>query len=193
MTKRATARKRPGGAPRRRSGSGPGNALVTRDELAQAMGVNAYTITKWQLDGLPIVSRGRAGVPSRYDQAACLAWKAARDVSAATAGGLSVATENAKLKRAQTEGQELRNRRLRGELLEAGDVERTWAGFVAAARAKLLALPHALAERACQEAAQGRAAVEALLREDMHAVLRELAGDSPSPAVQTPALAEASA
>jgi len=176
--------------------------LFTRTELAGLLGVNPVTITKWQGEGLPVAIRGGRGVESKYRISDIWKWGLARERARAgangTGGELSLPLERAKLARVQTRRGELEVRKREGELLESADVGRTWSLMVLAIRAKLLALPQAVAERlvVAASAAQPAAAVEAELAGEVRDALRELAGwkepePAPAPAGSAPIHAEA--
>jgi len=171
--------------------------LFTRTELAGLLGVNPVTITKWQGEGLPVAVRGGRGVESKYRMADIWKWGLGRERARAGltggAGDLSLPLERAKLARVQTRRGELEVRKREGELLEAADVGRTWSLMVLAIRAKLLALPQAVAERLVAAAAgeQPAAAVEAELAGEVRDALRELAGWKGPEAESAPVPAEA--
>lgn len=161
--------------------------LLTRQQLATRWGVVALRISKWQDDGLPVARRGGRGRPSFYDPVACDAWKTAREAQQrANGGALSLAEERARQSRAQTRLTELAIRKREGELLEVGDVAMAWAAIVAAVKAKVLAIPSAVAERLVTVAQTGgAAAAEALLRDQVLEALRELATwEPPAPRVE---------
>ncbi len=48
--------------------------IVNRAELSEIFGVVPSTITSWQLLGMPVVKKGRRGIPDQFDSAACLRW-----------------------------------------------------------------------------------------------------------------------
>jgi phage terminase Nu1 subunit (DNA packaging protein) len=158
--------------------------LVNRTELARALGVNAFTVTKWQNDGLPVAERGGPGRESRYDLALAMAWWRARETTrlGGAGGAASLEVERARLARAQTEKAQLDLELKRGQLLPVGEITRVWGNITAAIRAKLLALPQAAAERCVEEAAHGAAAVQQVLEETIHEALRELGSWTPPPA-----------
>jgi hypothetical protein len=113
------------------------------------------------------------------------AWMAARDQApASTATDFTAARIRKELAQAAEAEQRVAQRA--GKLIAVEDVEKTWAGMVAAARARLLALPIALADRVCRVAVtEGVAAVEAILQAAVYDVLRELADDLAKHAAKT--------
>lgn len=54
---------------------------------------------------------------------------------------LTLTGERARLARAQAEAQEVKNAKLRGELVEASEVERAWSDILRQVRARVLAVP----------------------------------------------------
>ena len=71
-------------APKRReSGVPAARVLVTRPQLAAICGVSPLRVTKWAAAGLPIAERGRRGREYRYDVAAVMAWRRARELARA--------------------------------------------------------------------------------------------------------------
>ena len=139
--------------------------LLTRQELAEALGQHSHTILRWDQSGCPVAKRGRPGVASMYDLAAVRRWLKARDANARETLG-SVAVERARKERAQAALAEQEYQRRSGVLLPAQEVERVWAGEVAAIRQ---------ADELTQIAmTQGAPGVEAKLKDLAFGLLREL-------------------
>lgn len=90
-------------------------------------------------------------------------------------GGGGFDAERTRLTRAQADKTELEVAEKRGTLLDALEVERTWAGMLSAARTKLLAFVPKVAHRVM--AGRTYREVEDLARSEVHAVLSELADD----------------
>jgi phage terminase Nu1 subunit (DNA packaging protein) len=153
--------------------------MLTRPALAQALGVHPQTITKWERDGMPVAKRGARGTSSRYDRRAVETWLQAREQARQTSDVASLQLERARQARAQAlVSLQIYQMRAK-ELLPKADVERVWAQHVAAVRAQLLTLPVTLADRLHHAAkTEGVAAVERILTEAVHDVLRELSGPS---------------
>lgn len=148
---------------------------VTRPDLAELLDVNERTIAKWQAEGMPVLRRGRGGKPSAYNLAVAFRW--ARDsgkfVTQAAAHHGPSARDRKEL--AQAIESEQRIAIKARTLIPIEDVEKTWSAVVTGIRAKLLAMPTALADRLHRASAQhGAAAVEATLEEAVFDTLREL-------------------
>ncbi len=54
-------------------------ATMNRTEIAAFFDVSLTTISAWITDGMPVLERGRQGQEYQFSNAACFAWKAARD------------------------------------------------------------------------------------------------------------------
>ena len=158
------------------SKSTSGVAWLTRRELAARFTVHPMTVTKWEQEGLPVARRGRRGKPSLYDEAACRAWHDARETAAADEGPVDLVRERARKERAQAMLAEQAYASRAKILLPADEVERLWTAELMAARAKLLSLPHAYADRLARAATRrGVAGAEDLIRQMVEEVLAELA------------------
>lgn len=157
-------------------------ATHTRREVAEALGVHMATVTKWEREGLPIVERGSRGRPSRYDIEAVKAWRAARDEAARRVDGpLDPVQEKAARDHWQAELARQTHQIRHKTLLPAADVERAWAGEVAAVRAKLLSLPTTYSDRIHRAATlHGLSGVEKTLQAAVYDVLRQFAGALPN-------------
>jgi len=171
------------------NGAGAGSAVLTRRDLAVALGVHIQTVTKWEQEGLPVAERGRRGRPSKYRVGEVRAWLAARESNAAGKNGhVDVAAERARRERAQAilaeQMFQVRNR----DLLPRVEVERLWRAEVTAVRTKLLSWATQLADRLCRAATlDGPAGVEAELDVAVRDVLLELA--DPDRAIEAAAAA----
>jgi phage terminase Nu1 subunit (DNA packaging protein) len=152
-------------------------AMLTRQELAGAIGVHPDTVAGWAADeDMPVAQRGRGGKPSLYDLGAVLAWRKARE-EAERAGPLDPVQEKARRDHWQATLAEQTWRVRNGKLLAAEEVEKAWLSEVAAVRAKLLAVPTTYADRVFRAGTlDGVGGVERLLKEAVHGALRELAG-----------------
>jgi len=125
-------------------------SLVTRVQLARIMGKDRRTIAKWLDDGMPCAVKGRGGLPSRYSLPACVQWYIARELQAngASGGGeLSPAESMARLNRKRTEELELRLQVRRGQLVEASAVVHEYADLANAVKARIRAVPDAVADQ----------------------------------------------
>lgn len=166
----------------RRRKASAARSLLTRRELARALGVHLQTITKWENDGMPVAQRGSRGVPSRFNREVVERWRTAvakaKARPRATGDINSLEVERARRERAQARFLEQKLLVLTRDLLPRADVERTWAQHVTAVRTKLLALPVALADRIHRAARlNGVASVERALSDAIRDVLRELADE----------------
>jgi phage terminase Nu1 subunit (DNA packaging protein) len=140
------------------------------------MGVTPGQVMRWKDDGCPVAVPGGPNRSALYDLKAVRAWRKTRP-DPARPGGMSVAEESAKLKRAQRERTEQDNRRRAGELLERADVERVWTGHITDASRLLDSLPSAEAERCVHAAVTGGpAAVRRVLEEAVRSIKTALAG-----------------
>jgi phage terminase Nu1 subunit (DNA packaging protein) len=111
-------------------------------------------------------------VPSQYDVWAVLQWHVDRVRPHGDA--LCLETERAGLARAQRQRIEREDRLKAGELMEAADVERQFSSIASTVKAKMRALPSAVATQVVGLAASGPGAVQAFLLRQIDAALREL-------------------
>lgn len=176
--KAEAAQKAPPGPARRARKPIPRPGLKTRRELAELMGLNMDTVTRWERAGMPIVERGGRGRPSFYDPEAVRAWLKERDAAAraSTNGPLDPTQEKARRERWQAMVARQTYLMRKRALLPAEEVEREEAARVAAARAKLLQVPTAYADGLHRTAlVEGAAGLEKALRKMVNEVLAELA------------------
>jgi len=89
--------------------------LLTRQQLASALGVVPGTVTRWERDGCPVAKKRSRGQATLFDRAAVEAWRDQVD-AIKKAEGLSLEQERALLARAQREKVEMENAVRRGEL-----------------------------------------------------------------------------
>jgi phage terminase Nu1 subunit (DNA packaging protein) len=159
--------------------------LMTRDALARLFTVTPGTIVRWARDGMPVATGGGQGRQASYRPSVCVAWRlAAIEAKYADQAGLDPRVERARRDAAQASLAEQLHRRRSGEMLEREDVRRTWSNVVLAIRSRLLALPQSVAAQCAQ--ATDPAAVEQLLRDEVHSALRELASWEPPVESKTP-------
>lgn len=157
--------------------------LVTRPVLAQTLGVNVRTVSKWQDDGLPVAVLGRGGRPSLFSLKAGQAFKAAREDHQKKAGLVDVAQERARRERAQAELIEQTHAVRAGKLLAAEELWPRLSGRIAAARTKLLAIPTGFAAQIAQAFnLEGQDGIERVVRMAIEDALAELSGMTPGPA-----------
>lgn len=155
---------------------------LTRLELAAALGCDPRTIAKWLEEGLPVLSRGRGGRPSRYDEAKAKSWLAARNAAAAAGEHLDLAHERARKEHFQALLAEQLHKTRSGELIPRVDAVRDWGAIVAAIRTKLLAFPVAVSDQAGRaHTLQGVTGLQAALMDAIcRDLLPELAGTIPA-------------
>lgn len=149
--------------------------LFTRRQLSKVFAKDERTIARWLEDGLPCEVKGRGGRPSMYSLPACVEWVIHRELQAqggAEDGKLSPQVERAKLDQRRREELEIKIQVRRGELVEAAAVRSEFADLAVAVRARLRAIPDAVAD---QLAGLTPAASKALLLARIDDALRELA------------------
>lgn len=118
-----------------------GGPMVRGRLLAQVLGLHERTIR--DLVDKKIIPRATS---EGYPMATCVAAYCAheREVAAGRGGASGVSTltaERARLAREQADAAALKNAALRGDLVDAAAVERTWTATLAAVRARFLSVP----------------------------------------------------
>ncbi|WP_105493759.1 terminase small subunit [Escherichia coli] len=110
---------------------------VNKKRLAEIFGVDTRTIERWQTQGLPHVSGGGKGVEVTFDSSQVIEWYVQRekeieneklrseldDLRAVGESDLQPGTteyERYRLTKAQADGQELKNARETGEVIDTG-------------------------------------------------------------------------
>lgn len=143
---------------------------VGTGQLADALGVTPRRVQQLVHEGMPQLARGRYHLPE------CMRWYLEREKSAA--GSTSAEDAETREKLARAEWHELRTARLRGQLLAATDVERTWNAAVSAVSAKLDNLAATIPPRVLgqTDAAEVQRVVVRLV-EDCKSALRDLSMD----------------
>lgn len=149
---------------------------VGTGELADYLGVTSQSIAAFANDGKVVrISRGK------YDLKASVQTYTShlREVAAARGGEgqiLDLNQERARLAREQADGQELKNRQLRKELVSASDVEREWSDVLRKVRAGILAVTSRVRASAGLSAEQ---AVE--MDSELRLALKDLGNDQDYP------------
>jgi len=144
--------------------------LLTRRELATALGIHVQTITKWQQQGMPIAARGRRGRAALHSLPAVIEWRHRTEAARQTgAEVVSLSAARARLAKAQAEKWERENRKRTGELIERAVVVREGQNMIFAAKTKLLQVPRQCVLRGVPRDA------EAVIRQHIVEALRELA------------------
>lgn len=171
--------------------------LVDIKAVTVWLDVDPRTVEKYlrdEVDPLPIAQRsqieGRSGPPVRlFNPRDVIAWsnrRYARTAAAALRDApgdeprlLELAVEKARLTAAQADLAELKLSAAAGELVRTEDVVKEWVKQYAALRAKLLAIPQAIASRIA--APDKRVAVMAQIEAPIHHALAELSRDGLPP------------
>jgi len=102
---------------------------VGQEQIAEMFGVAPKTVVQWQEQGMPIAERGRPGVPSEYESAACINWLVSREVAKVQAE-----RPQDRLHRVQADKIEMENAEKRGQLVSAAQLEPKLRAMVIAAR-----------------------------------------------------------
>ena len=144
---------------------------VSRSELADMIGVSIPRLNGLVDDG--VVIRVAVG---KYDLAASVRNYCARLRGTASGRGgeeqiLDLTKERARLAKEQADGAAIKNAAARGELIDAGEVERGWSNILRKLQARMLAVPSRVRQSEYFTAAQ----VQAIDRE-LRDALTELAG-----------------
>lgn len=103
--------------------------IVGQEQIAEMFGVAPKTVVQWQEQGMPIAERGRPGVPSEYESAACINWLVSREVAKVQAE-----RPQDRLHRVQADKIEMENAEKRGQLVSAAQLEPKLRAMVIAAR-----------------------------------------------------------
>jgi phage terminase Nu1 subunit (DNA packaging protein) len=121
---------------------------LTRSQFAKRIGVHPAQAGRWIKLGMPIQPDGRidpaeaeAWLTRSVDPGAREAAQARRQAAEPEEPILDLSQARARLATAQYEFQEMKNARLRGELLPRSIVERYMAAQIASTKSKLLAIP----------------------------------------------------
>jgi phage terminase Nu1 subunit (DNA packaging protein) len=114
---------------------------LTQQAAAELLGVTPRTLRDWEKAG-GAVPRNANGT---YSAPALVAWFVARERGDADA--LDSEQERARKDKETADKLAMENALRRGELIEAGQVERAWLDLVLAVRGKLLSLPSKIASQ----------------------------------------------
>ncbi len=147
--------------------------------LSTELGLDRRTIAK-RLEGVaPAEGEGRSA-RYRMAEAAVAIWGRAGGGGASASGSgepLDLTAERARLAKFQADKTELEVAVLRGDLIPGEVVKATWGDYIAAARAKLIALPSTAAPRVAGGTLRE---VELELRDLVHQALAELKDYDPA-------------
>ena len=138
--------------------------LLTRRELAAALGVFIGTVTRWEADGCPVAKKSARGYPTLFDREAVEAWRAMASARPQNQT-LSLEHERARLACAQAEKTERENALRAGQLIDCETVVREGQHYTAGWAAQVRALPTRLVQAGIITAEQ---------RRDVAAVCREM-------------------
>jgi len=145
---------------------------VTRQQLAQLMGISAGHIMRLVGEGMPaaVAAGGGRGRPALFDAVACLGWQ--REQLAAHVGNGSARDEYL---RTLTLRAALDVAVRRGELVSQAQVDRDAAGVAVTVRARLRGVPAAIVTQVVRDQPERRAEVQGLMLGAIDEALRELA------------------
>ena len=112
--------------------------IASKQQVAEIFGAAPSTIESWVRKGCPRISKGAPGRQAQYDTVEVYRW---------LIGGqeLDLNQERAKLAVEQRKRIEMQNEEASGRLIDTAEVHKAWTKYVAACRAKLLAMPTKLA------------------------------------------------
>ena len=153
--------------------------LLSRKEVANALGCHPQQVSRLVADGMPVAKRGGRGRSHGYRLEDVQSWIERREAAARNgAGDLDAVRERALKERAQRHLAEQTLKTRAGELVAKDEVIAAWSAHASAVRTKLSAIPGLLD---IDDAARARLAV--LIRE----TLEELAdGDDNPRATENP-------
>jgi phage terminase Nu1 subunit (DNA packaging protein) len=116
---------------------------VTRDGLADVVGVTGKTITRWLDEGLPRRVSGAPGHPDEYDTGEVIRWMIARETGAKDEDGnvINFDAERARLTKEQADKTAMQNEVMRGNLLDGRAVAEHWGTVIVNAKTRLLSIP----------------------------------------------------
>jgi terminase small subunit / prophage DNA-packing protein len=141
--------------------------IIGQEQIADVFGVAPKTIVQWQEQGLPVAARGRPGVPSEYDSAACIEWYVRREVAK-----VSAETPADRLARVKADAIEMDNAERRKLLIPADQLEPKLRAAFVLAREQWMDQPARLARQMDGKSIEER---ERLLEEAFAAFLGRLA------------------
>ena len=138
---------------------------LSQADAARILGKTGRTLRYWTDQGAPRNADGTYSIPDLVE------WLITK--SASSGGDLNLEAERARLAKEQADKTALENEVRRGRLVEAEEVLRTWTDLIAAARARLLAMPSKLGPMLTNVGDANVAASR--IREEVYAALSELA------------------
>ena len=144
---------------------------MTKSGFAKAIGVSAGRVSQLIAKGLPVeadgkidVARGKLWISENIDIGRSVAQAQSAFQFSEEKNRHTLTAEKTRLMKEQADAAELRNRKLRGELVEAGEVEKEWAGILRKVRAGILAVPSRVRQLLPHLSAHDAGVIEAELR-----------------------------
>jgi phage terminase Nu1 subunit (DNA packaging protein) len=144
------------------------------DDLAALLGVSVQTIRDLARRGI-IVRTGRTFALEEAIPSYCAHLRKLATGRGGEQTINSAATDRGRLAKAQADSVEIKNARLRGELVDAHEVDIRWASMVRAARSGVMAMPSRISQRLPHLSAHDIVVMEAELR----AALTEMGNADP--------------
>lgn len=148
--------------------------VVNQRELSELLGVSSNTIAAWRSEGMPcLATAGKKGESSRYDTEEVFEWVKGRAARTQSTDNIDAKYEQARLTKLKADNEALDVALKEGSLIEAAAVADVWERLLGNFRARMLALPAALADELA--VLDDPREVQAVLKVTMNQVLEELA------------------
>lgn len=148
--------------------------IVNQRELAEIVGVSNNTIASWRSEGMPcLATADKKGASSRYDTEAVIDWLRHRSAGANDEETINGRYEQARLTKLKADNEALDVALKEGSLIEAAAVADVWDRLLGNFRARLRALPAALADELA--VLDDPREVQAVMKVTINQVLEELA------------------
>ena len=148
--------------------------IVNQRELTEIIGCSGNTIAAWRSEGMPcLATGGKKGAASQYDTEEVFAWARARASRTQSPDDIDAKYEQARLTKLKADNEALDVALKEGSLIEAAAVADVWDRLLGNFRARLLALPAALADELA--VLEDPREVQAVLKVTLNQVLEELA------------------
>lgn len=148
--------------------------IVNQRELSELLGVSSNTIAAWRSEGMPcLATADKKGAASQYDTEEVFAWARARSSRTQSSEDIDAKYEQARLTKLKADNEALDVALKEGSLIEAAAVADVWDRLLGNFRARLMALPAALADELA--VLEDPREVQAVLKVTINQVLEELA------------------